>query len=635
MTARLRARTRPPRRPSLVALALFALALGVAADATTGWARDTPATISVSEIHAGMRGYGLTVFKGRDPQRFDVEVIGVLHNFRPDQDLILIRTPNPLLDRAKAVAGMSGSPIYLDGRLAGAYAYGWTFGSDPVVGVTPIANMMRELRRPLRPDAFPGAAPFAGPQLASAAGTHARWSPEAPYDGSHLVSAFDALDRFAARSSAPVGVHRARTPLMLGGFSDEAAQLLRGPFAQLGLDVLQTGGGTRRPPPDAHTRFVPGGSLAVQLIRGDVTATAVGTVTAIAPDGRVLAFGHPLFNAGQEGFPTATARVVHVLISQQRSFKIAEAETPLGALTQDRQAAIIANPKIDAPTVPVHVHLSGLTGVPRTDWNAEVVNHRALTPSLAFATLVNALSASVADSTDVMYEARTRVGIAGHEPVTFDDKGYMDSGPLSTTPLTRIRAFSAMEAAYSNPFERSYVTSFDIDLHIRYARDVLRIVDLASPVSEIDPGATLPVRVTLQSPDGRERVEVVPVKVPLSAAGQKLQLQAEPGPQSFLPHPRPRTLDDILESLAERYPATSMVVSLKLPSRGLRFGSHVARALPPSALEALQSANAAEPGRPFVTRERREVPLGAVVMGSASLKIEVRDEARLAAGGKR
>ena len=109
-------------------------------------------TIGVEEIQPGMKGFGLSVFRGATPERFDVEVIDVLPNFRPGQDLILVRTPHPLLNQTQAVAGMSGSPIYVEGRLAGAYAYGWPFGKEPIVGVTPIANMLAELARPIDPE---------------------------------------------------------------------------------------------------------------------------------------------------------------------------------------------------------------------------------------------------------------------------------------------------------------------------------------------------------------------------------------------------------------------------------------------------------------------------------------------------
>src|SRR4051812_26998873 len=128
--------------------------LGVALGVAVPFARADvkPATISVDEIKDGMKGYGLTVFKGTEPERFDVEVVGVLRNFRPSQDLILVKTPHPRLNVTKNVRGMSGSPIYLDGRLAGAYAYSWSsFQVEPVAGVTPIAPMLTEMHRPIPP----------------------------------------------------------------------------------------------------------------------------------------------------------------------------------------------------------------------------------------------------------------------------------------------------------------------------------------------------------------------------------------------------------------------------------------------------------------------------------------------------
>jgi hypothetical protein len=137
---------------ALAALGLLASLPGLKA-AQAGAATSRPDTMPVSQIHRGMKGYGLTVFEGTRPERFDVEVIDVLKNFRPRQDLILVKTKHPRLEVAKVVAGMSGSPIYLDNKMIGAYAYGWSFGSEPVAGVTPIDNMIEDLQRPL-PDKY-------------------------------------------------------------------------------------------------------------------------------------------------------------------------------------------------------------------------------------------------------------------------------------------------------------------------------------------------------------------------------------------------------------------------------------------------------------------------------------------------
>ena len=207
-----------------------------------------PSTIGVDEIHPGMHGYGLTVMRGMTPERFDVEVIDVLHDFQPDQDLILIRTDHPILDHATTVAGMSGSPIYLDGRLAGAYAYGWPFGKDPVAGVTPIANMLAEMRRPIRPDAFPGAQPLPTARRGRAAPSSARLAGLPAYRGIVRRTAFDTLRMHAEhggtmhRAGDARGLERAATPIMLGGFTEGVARQLDGLLEPLGFVTLQAGG---------------------------------------------------------------------------------------------------------------------------------------------------------------------------------------------------------------------------------------------------------------------------------------------------------------------------------------------------------------------------------------------------------
>ena len=239
-------------------------------------AQSDPGFIHVDEIQPGMRGYGLSVLRGTAPERFDVEVIDVLHNFRPNQDLILIRTPHPLLDRARGVAGMSGSPIYLDGRLAGAYAYGWSYGKDPVVGVTPIRNMLDELKRPVRLDMFPGARPLSTKAQAARreqGAPNQRLAGLPPYRGGedvHALSTLHSLREKYARSAPPGGLGRASTPVMLGGFTDSVAHMLAEELEPLGFVATQssTGGSSRGGP----TKFEPGGAIAVELAAGSLGA---------------------------------------------------------------------------------------------------------------------------------------------------------------------------------------------------------------------------------------------------------------------------------------------------------------------------------------------------------------------------
>ena len=595
-------------------------------------AQSTPGFIHVDEIRPGMKGYGLSVLQGTEPERFDVEVIDVLHQFRPNQDLILIRTPHPLLDRARGVAGMSGSPIYLDGRLAGAYAYGWSYGVDPVVGVTPIANMLAELKRPVRLDMFPGAKPLPGrpsAKLDRRRPSKERLAGLPAYRGENQVSALStlrALQQKKARGEGPLGLHQASTPLMLGGLDDSIAQMIATELEPLGFVATQAGTGAG--PKGAPTRFEPGGAVAVQLARGDIAMTGVGTVTYIDGGGRTLAFGHPMMEAGATGLPTATARVVHVLVSEARSFKIAEAGRSLGALVQDRQPAIVIDPGIEAASIPIRVKVNGAEGAPKTEWHVEVASHRILTPGIVFAVIANAVKSTASDATDVIFRARSKIGIEGHGIVSLEEQGFSPMGAASAAVFSQLRMFGLMEAAFANPFEVSRVTSIDLELDLKLSREVFQISDVSVAYDEVDPGEDVTIYVKLRRVDQPDTIRAVQVKVPEAAAGKTIRVAVLPGNKVAVEQPRPRSLGDLIEQANRRYDATSMVVALQMPTRGLRFEGHVVDSLPASALNSLQLVSSTGDSRPFVTQSRTEVTMPQVVVGGTNLALRVREVAR-------
>jgi hypothetical protein len=595
-------------------------------------AQSSPGFIHVDEIQPGMKGHGLSVFRGTAPERFDVEVIDVLHNFRPNQDLILIRTPHPLLDRARGVAGMSGSPIYLDGRLAGAYAYGWSYGTDPVVGVTPIANMLAELKRPVRLDMFPGAHPLKNEPRAEtvrARPSSQRLAGLPPYRGGHEVDALStirALQEKQARSEAPLGLERTSTPVMLGGFSDSVAQMLARELEPLGFVATQSSTGGNKQGGPAH--FEAGGAIAVELARGDISIVGVGTVTHVDPGGRVLAFGHPMMDAGATGLPTATARVLHVLVSELRSFKIAEAARPLGALVQDRQPAIVVDPGIAAARIPVRVKINGVEGAPKTEWNVEVASHRALSPSIVFAVIANAVKSTASDATDVTFRARSKVGIEGHGIVSLEERGFSPMGAASPAVFSKLRMFALMEAAFANAFETSRPTSVDLELDLELTRQVYQVVEASIAHDEVDPGSEVTIYVRIRRVDLPDLIRAVKVRIPEVAAGSTVQVTVAAGDKVPIEQPRAGSLDDLIEQTQRRYPATSLVVALRMPTRGLRFEGHVVDSLPASALSSLQLVSSSEDSRPFITHSRTEIPMPQVVIGGAKLALRVREVAR-------
>jgi len=581
------------------------------------------AFMPVSEIQPGMKGYGLTVFRGDRPERFDVEVIDVLRQFRPDQDMVLIRTSHPILERAITVAGMSGSPIYLNDRLIGAYAYGWQFGNEPIAGVTPIANMLAELTRPIDPQIWKALGTSPLPTSATAPPRAARQSPLAAADRDQ---AQEALAPVETRWGIP---RRATTPLQIAGIGETATQLLARAFEPYGLLPVQAGASAAgRNIPTASDRkahYVDGGSIGVQLVRGDISLMAVGTVTHVAGQ-RLVAFGHPMLNAGQVAFATCGARVVHVISSLARSFKLAEPSAPLGVLVHDRQSAVVVDQGLSADMLPMRVHLHGVPQAPRSEWSLELANHRMLTPNLVATALVAAIEASVAERTDSVVRVESRIAIERHGEQRLSDVLFTLGGPSDTAALGRLRMFSVLEAAYTNPFESAHVTHIDVHVHVQLARDLLTLVDAQLSGDSVDPGATVSLALRLRNFDAPEQVQLVPIHIPRDAAGETLELNIQPGDEVAIDQPKPDSLDDMLRALRERYAGTSLVVSTKRTSQGIKLRGQLVPKLPGSLLDTLQPSHEVERGVLFPTYERAEVPLGHAVTGSAKLKINVREE---------
>lgn len=617
--------------------------IGACLLALVGLAHSASTTIDVSAIKPGMKGYGLTVFRGAVPERFDVEVIDVLKSFRPAQDLILIRTPHPILDKAMVVGGMSGSPVFLDGKLAGAYAYGWMFGKEPVAGVTPIASMLSELTRPVDPGIWDA---LGIPVVASAANkkaTEQRLAQLEAREQGALASAIDhgPRDPFSAlrahaelsgygaarEASGMPRIAPAATPIMLSGFDERVVDLLDRELARFGLPAVEAsaGGAAGASPAGAKAYFVDGGAIGVQLIRGDMQATSIGTVTYVEGK-RLVAFGHPMMNAGQPALPTATARILHVLASEQRSFKIGEVLAPLGTLIHDRQAAIVIDTSLTPSTVPMTVRVHGAPGAAKTDWNIELASHRLLTPMLGFSALMNALSVTAAEQTDAVFEAKTRVQVAGHGAYEITDFGYTPAGVSSPMAIGQLRAFDVVGAAYINPFEQARIERIDVDLTVRFGRGVVTVIDAVAPASIVDPGKDVDVYVTLRRFGQPDETKRIAVPIPMSAAGEKVEIALEPGNVVKIEQPRADDLDQIIENIQEGYAATSLVASTKLPTQGLSLRGHVLHNAPGSLLDTLQDSGGSDSPTVFATQARQELPLGAVVVGSARVKLEVRAE---------
>ena len=583
-----------------------------------------------------MTGYGLTVFEGTKPDRFAVRVVGVLHNFMPKQDLILIRSEDPRLVHSGVVAGMSGSPIYIEGRLAGALSYGWSFSRDPIAGVTPIANMQSELRRPLR-----------GRQHTPAA--EAGLTPTCPtkdapcHSGSSLLqprrSVDDALASYRASESrqprfldrdplppvpltgASSSLVRASVPLTLAGFTAEAFDQLARALAPYHMTPLAAGGAPR-PNAVGPERFESGGAIAVNLVRGDINAAGTGTVTLIEGD-RVAGFGHPMFNVGEIYLPISTAEIPTIMSAYSSSFKFATPLREVGSLIQDRQSCIVGDVGLRADMIPVRVRVGG-PGRNERSFNAEVVRHRFLTPMLASSVVGSSIQEAASDVADATITVRTELDVRGYSKLslidhTFSTEGVTQSKIASTTGL------KAIGEILFNPFAPTHLDRIDIQVDVDYKPDVAEIVGVALRSDEVIAGTRPALQVTLRPYNGAEYTENVPLDIPLGGGGSTLKIEVAAGNLAKPDVAPPENLPSLLQNLTKVYPARSIVVTLQSPDEGLILRGTMLPSLPASVIDTLRPGASTRRGEAYKLTSRIVIPTRGVVLGKRELQVKIKE----------
>lgn len=581
-----------------------------------------PDILPTSEIKKGMKGYGLTVFEGTRPERFDVEVIDVLENFRPRQELILIKTMHPRLDVTKIVAGMSGSPIFIQGKMVGAYAYGWTFGTEPVAGVTPIRAMLDDLVRPL-PRVLRGTPLHFLPEPRRNVARGERASARVDYD--LRQHAHDIARSLAKGETAATPVS---TPLLLSGVSESALAMARDLLEPMGLVPLQAGGAARASSKNFGEGYVDGGAIGVSLVRGDVSGLGLGTVTRVEGD-RLVAFGHPMMGVGVTALPTCEARVLWFMASQQRSFKMGEAGPLRGTLVNDRQASIVVHADARPRLVPVKLRIEGEPGAPFSNWSFEVAHDRFVTPAFLGMAIGSGLEAAAAERRDVTYLLRTKVKFAGFSELSFEDFGSSPTGTPGTSELMDADFLRAVGAAFSNPWQDVALESIDVVAELRFAREVatLRGLELLTP--EIEPGGTARLRVYFEPYAGPRQSRELSVTLPAELTDQKVTLDVRPGYEVDRPLAPPENLAELLVNL--QHPTEtprSLVISYDSGQTSAAYRGVVASELPPGALDRLTSTSSSLGVTRFKSERHQVHPLPFYVIGKDQVTVQVKKALR-------
>jgi hypothetical protein len=584
----------------------------------------------IDEVRPGMVGIGRTVFQGSDLEDFKVSVIGVLRNVQgPRRDLILARLEGGPLAQTGVAAGMSGSPVYVDGRLIGAVSYSiGAFSKEPIAGITPIQEMKdatsMSRTRPAQQARIE--LPVTRQSLTEA-----------------LTAAYTRLAPFAARPAdvQSIGLPTAAgaqlgammrpisTPLLMAGFEPEVAALIGGGFRDSGFSPVITGGtaaGTEAPTGPLRE----GDAIGVSLIGGDLEMGATGTVTHIDGD-RVYAFGHPFYNLGPAAFPMTRAHVFTMLPSLMNSFKISSLGETIGTMQQDRATAIAGTlgkgPALVPMTITVNSARNGDTQPITRSVKLNLVNDQLFTPLLAYVSMFNTLGSFERQYGAATISVKSRARLKGHGDLTLEDVFANDNPILGAAtavagPLTMVLANNIAEVA---------VEGLDITVN---ASETPRSVSIERVwLDDIRPraGRTVPLKVLTRSYRGEEKISTLPIEIPANAP-RELTVLVTDGRQLNAMEQRelrgslqPQTIAQLMRVLNEARRNNRIYVRLMTGRAGAVVNGEAMTALPPSVLSVLEAdrnGGSFTPIRSAALGEW-EIPADAAVTGSRMLTINL------------
>ena len=497
------------RNVYLSALAVLLLALALPTRAS-----DNPAIFPLSDVQPGMKGFTYTIFQGDQVEKVDLEVIGVLHNaVGPKRDVILVRLLGDKVQQTGVVAGMSGSPVYFDGKLAGALALKLgTFTKEAIGGVTPIANMLEVEHAPSSPE--PGSAGSSSIAPANSTASATLGLPEATASRVPLPA------DYAARVATGTGQYLVpiETPLIAAGLYPETLARFGKEFASWGMTVMA--GGTSPPTPE-DAQLKPGDMVGIDLIRGDLSVSSGCTVTAVVGDS-VLACGHPLFGFGSVEMPLSRAHVLMTLASSAASTKILTTGTVIGTLTQDRPTAVMGKLGAGPPMVPLDVTLDTQEGEKK--YHFEVIESPQLTAMLVATAAYNGIIGSPAYKEGSTLQLDGAIDLKGHTPVRFEDLFAPTDQTTSAGFFLATDVQSTFARIYSNPYELPRIDRIDLRVKALPERRWAMIDNAWLEKSEVRPGETVSVKVLLRPYRGASFIQDMPITIPAQAARGTLEL---------------------------------------------------------------------------------------------------------------
>ncbi len=424
-----------------------------------------PAIFPLKDIRAGQHGIGRTVFSGTRVEEFDVEILGVLENLGPKESIILGRLKGGPLEHTGVMQGMSGSPVYIDGKLAGAVALSFPFSKDPIAGIRPIEDMLR-----VQPD------------------------------GRRVM----ARARYVSREAR---LEEIATPVSFSGFTSATLEHFGSQLREMGMDPRQgvSGGGRPADHMGDPKSIQPGSMISAQLLSGDYSISADGTVTAIDGD-RIYAFGHRFLASGPSDIPFARAEVLALLPNVSNSFKISAAREWMGALTDDRSTAVSGVMGRRAAMVPVDIRVG------KNTYRMRVIQDRVMTPLVTQMALFSAIDATERAVGGSTFSVHGNLDFEGGS-VRVDN---VYSGDVAVAALASLGVGTSLNYAMGSGFDAFRLKGIALEVSVLDQKNQAQIADIAAPRS-VRPGEDIELIVTLAGENGAETQRKIMYRVPVGA----------------------------------------------------------------------------------------------------------------------
>ena len=610
----------------VTALCLLAIltAVALASDSTSN-----SNLMPLNEVRAGMKGHGISVFQGSKPERFEVEILGTLDGIpNPKQSIVIARLSGPLVDRTGVFAGMSGSPVYIDGKLVGAVAYAFPFAKEAIAGITPIKYMI---------DIFEQGQKEEQPQSSQRVSfkTLIGQSANNPFDslpsmlsaqiGARAASN-SALTPYVGQTIVPIA-----TPVTFSGVPQSVLDAFAGDLRKIGIQpIAGVGGGSSLGPmvPADENTLAPGTSVSVQLVRGDFTIDAAGTVT-YRDGARIYAFGHPFLSSGATSWPMAESSIVTVVPNLNNSFKLSAGGNLVGSINKDRSTGVYGQlgdkPRMIPVRVTVHTSRNKIEA-----YNFEIVSDPFLTPLLTKITMFSAIAATERQIGSQTLKLSGRIAVSGQPDIRLDNSFTSPNGAA----LFAVSAVAQpLAVLFGSGFNALDLGGIEVDVTSTDSRSSGSLNRLWIDKTEARRGESIEMQAFARNENGSEFVERIPLVIPPDAPigplviivgdGASLNQADRTQPQAEF---SPRDLGQLVRAINKLKRNNRLYVRVMRPGTGAIVNNEEMPVLPPSVLATLGSGRTAGGYTPLsvATLEEHELPPSQfIISGQQTITISV------------